>query len=57
MKKRLIAILDEYYGGSRTDDHKEEIADFIESMAEDIHHVLYEELRDAQTDFLESVHR
>jgi hypothetical protein len=46
MKKELLAILNEYYGDSRSDDHKEEIADFVESMSEDILGVLWEELRD-----------
>ena len=29
MEKRLKAILDDYYGDQRTDDHKEEIIDFL----------------------------
>ena len=46
MKEKLLTILNEYYGGSRSDDHKEEIADFIESMSEDLFNVLWHELRD-----------
>lgn len=34
LRDRLLDILEDYYGGSRNDFQKEEIADFIESQGD-----------------------
>ena len=39
-KEKLIKILDEYYGESRSDDHKEEVAEFIDSNLDVIFEIM-----------------
>ena len=40
MTEELIKLLDEYYGESRTQDNKEEVAMFIENYYEDIKQII-----------------
>ena len=44
MKERLIEIINNYYGDSRSSDHIEEIAELIESQAYSIYDVLDDEI-------------
>ena len=42
MEGKLMVILNDYYGNQRDDQHKEEIADFIEAQAD----VIFDLLKD-----------
>lgn len=50
MKDRLIQVLNDYYGDSRSDDHKNEIADFIETRADEIFALLDDEINCSMMD-------
>jgi len=42
IEEKLMVILNNYYGEQRDDQHKKEIADFIEAQADVIFYVLKE---------------
>ena len=46
VKEEIIELLNEYYGNSRNIEHKEEIADFIESNTFELFKILNEEIGD-----------
>lgn len=41
-QEEILGLLEDYYGTSRDDSHKEEIADFVESYYEDIKRIMEE---------------
>ena len=44
LKEKVLKMLNEYYGESRSDEHKEEVADFVEGFAADIHKAIEEDM-------------
>jgi len=40
MEEKLMELLNDYYGDSRSDDHKEEIADFIRGYSYELLEIL-----------------
>jgi len=46
LKTRVMKVLHDYYGGSRDDSHKEEIADFIETRGMELLDILKDEFEE-----------
>lgn len=43
-REKMMALLNEYYGESRDEAHKEEIIDFLEANANQVHDILWTEI-------------